>query len=210
MYPHISDPDRMMFSAAASALDESVMNITQTLKDTGLYDNTVIVFLGDNGGQPGNHGGGNNYPLRGMKGTTWEGGVRTPAFIHSPLLGASGISVDHLIHVTDWLPTFMKAAGASDEEIGAIAMDGVEQWDLFKDPVNFVSDRDDVVLNIEETKGAYRKGDYKIVVQPESQSGQFKPFTLGPGLEWGAFRPSSDHYESYCTTSIYSDLSTRL
>ena len=178
MYPDIYDPDRMMFSAAASALDESVMNITQTLKDTGLYANTIIVFMGDNGALEHNHGGGSNYPLRGEKGKTWEGGVRTPAFILSPLLGATGISVDHLIHVTDWLPTFMKAAGASDEEIGAIALDGVEQWDLFKDPVNFVSDRDDVVLNIEETKGAYRRGDYKIVVQPESQSGQFKPFTI--------------------------------
>ena len=41
-----------------------------------------------------------------------------------------------------------------------------------------MGNRDYVVLNIEETKGAYRRGDYKIVVQPESQSGQFKPFTI--------------------------------
>ena len=119
-----------------------------------------------------------------MKGTTWEGGVRTPAFIHSPLLGASGISVDHLIHVTDWLPTFMKAAGATDEEIGSVEMDGVDQWEIIKDPENFVSRREDVVINVADApqgnhgpQGAYRKGDYKIVVHPSPQDGWIEPPT---------------------------------
>jgi len=184
LYPDMKDQDRMMFSAAASALDESVGEITRALVDHGLYDNTVIVFMGDNGGQTGNHGGGNNYPLRGMKGTTWEGGVRTPAFIHSPLLGAGGVSVDQLIHVTDWLPTFMKAAGATDEEIAAMEMDGIDHWDIMKDPENFISRREDMVLNMRDApqgnhgpKGAYRKGEYKIVVHPSGQDGWIEPPT---------------------------------
>merc|ERR1739838_1263368 len=107
-----------------------------------------------------------------------------PAFIHSPLLGANGITVDHLIHVTDWLPTFMKAAGATDEEIAAIAMDGIDQWDMIKDPENYVSRREEVVLNINDApqgnhgpQGAYGKGEYKIVVHPGPQDGWIEPPT---------------------------------
>ena len=55
-----------------------------------MYENSVIIFFGDNGGEPLLGGGGNNWPLRGLKGTVWEGGVRTPALLHSPLLKTKG------------------------------------------------------------------------------------------------------------------------
>ena len=55
-----------------------------------MYENSVIIFFGDNGGQPLLGGGGNNWPLRGLKGTVYEGGVRTPALLHSPLLKTKG------------------------------------------------------------------------------------------------------------------------
>ena len=47
----------------------------------GMLDNTLVVFASDNGACP--TSGGNNYPFRGVKHTQFEGGVRTPAFVHS-------------------------------------------------------------------------------------------------------------------------------
>ncbi len=70
--------------------------MTQTLKETGLYDNSIIVVMSDNGAYSDKWpwmpflGGGSNYPLRGQKATYYEGGVRVPAFIHSPLLRKPG------------------------------------------------------------------------------------------------------------------------
>ena len=82
MYSHVKDEGRQKYLGMVTAMDDAVGNITEALKATGLYHNTIIVFLSDNGG--GLHSYGSNWPLRGGKGTIFEGGTRTPAFIHSP------------------------------------------------------------------------------------------------------------------------------
>lgn len=51
----------------------------QALQALGLYDDTLIVFTSDNGGNP--IVAGSNYPYTGSKSTAWEGGSRAPAFI---------------------------------------------------------------------------------------------------------------------------------
>ena len=74
------------------AMDESVKDIVKALKQTGHYDNTVIFFMSDNGGReiPGVRRRNNpNHPLRGSKGSMYEGGNKVPGFVHSPLLGTS-------------------------------------------------------------------------------------------------------------------------
>ena len=54
--------------------------MTAALRRTDQYRDTVIVFMSDNGGADK----GSNWPLRGGKNSVWEGGTRTPAFVHYP------------------------------------------------------------------------------------------------------------------------------
>lgn len=105
MYPDLSG-ERQQFAAMMSNLDDIVRNLTETLVESGLYDNTIIIFQSDNGAMSSNRldmtgdnvvdvvfpfvGGGSNGPLRGEKGSVYEGGTRTPGFVHSPLLHKKG------------------------------------------------------------------------------------------------------------------------
>ena len=54
-------------------MDEGIQNITETLKTSGLWDDTLLIFTNDNGGQ--GFSGGNNAPYRGNKDSYWEGGL---------------------------------------------------------------------------------------------------------------------------------------
>ena len=69
-------------------LDDSIASVVQALKSSGRYANSVIIFISDNGAREWsdpslpNH----NAPLRGAKGSVYEGGTKVPALVHSPLV----------------------------------------------------------------------------------------------------------------------------
>ena len=65
-------------------VDETVRNVTSALHDAGLWERTVLVWCTDNG-SPVNSGG-SNFPLKGGKGSNWEGGTRVPAFVNGGML----------------------------------------------------------------------------------------------------------------------------
>eukprot|EP00040_Diaphanoeca_grandis_P015002 m.76267 g.76267 ORF g.76267 m.76267 type:complete len:547 (-) comp24880_c0_seq2:79-1719(-) len=123
------DADRQTFAAMAGCMDEGIGNITAALRaNPEVYANTVIFFSGDNGGQV--HAGGNNWPLRGWKGSLWEGGARASSFIHSPLLNfARGTTYTGLVHIADWYPTTLVLAGGSPAQ----DLDG---YDIFEAVLN--------------------------------------------------------------------------
>ena len=87
MYPDHSG-DRKIYLGMVTAMDDFVGNVTSELKASGLYENTVMVFISDNGGSVPDSA--SNEPLKGTKGLLYEGAVRTPSFINSPLLHTSG------------------------------------------------------------------------------------------------------------------------
>lgn len=162
-FPHISFEKRRKFAGMVAALDDSVGNVTAYLKEAGLYDNTVIFFTTDNGGPAhgfdGNYA--NNFPLRGVKHTLWEGGVRGTAFVHSPLIAKKNRVSDKLLHVCDFHPTILKLAGAniSDDD----PLDGFDIWDTLS--IDSPSPRREILLNIDPDGhyGALRSGDYKVI-----------------------------------------------
>ena len=75
-FDHIEDPKRKTYAAMVSAVDDGVGQILKTLKTRGIEDNTIVVFLSDNGGAKNN--GSINTPLRGHKSDLFEGGIRVP------------------------------------------------------------------------------------------------------------------------------------
>ena len=133
--------------AMITAVDDAVGKIIRKLKETGNFNNTVIIFLSDNGSP--SPGSGANLPFRGMRGTLEEGGVRVPALISSPLLPLDnrGVRVEEMVHVTDILPTILSLAGAESEEEEEIQSDGFNIWSAIQNKEPF--ERDTVVINLD-------------------------------------------------------------
>ena len=63
--------ERATYSGMVAVLDEAIGNITSYLKENDIWEDTIIIFSNDNGGQA--YAGGNNLPYRGDKGSYWEG-----------------------------------------------------------------------------------------------------------------------------------------
>ena len=90
-------------------VDWSVGEVLNALRTQGLAEKTLVLFVSDNGGTPRAV----NRPLRGFKGSTWEGGVRVPAIAWWPGQVSAGTSRDAICAMFDVLPTFAALAGAS-------------------------------------------------------------------------------------------------
>lgn len=91
------------FGACVASLDWACSAIYDTVRSRGLLDNTIFIFTSDNGSR-GDHGA-SNYPLKGGKFTTWEGGLRVPFIAYWKDHTVSRVS-DALISHIDLLPTF--------------------------------------------------------------------------------------------------------
>ncbi|XP_068244525.1 arylsulfatase B-like [Palaemon carinicauda] len=160
IYTHISNEERRNYLGMVTAMDLAIGRLVRALKETGHYNNSVIIFTTDNGGSVKN--GGSNWPLRGEKSTMWEGGVRGPAFIHSPHLPNPGTVTNQLHHATDWFRTIIDITGGTTTD----EVDGISQWDAlagFSNPP-----RVKMIHNMYYTGNSFKAGvrleNYKMLI----------------------------------------------
>lgn len=118
-----------LYGDAVQEIDWSTGQILQKLDELGLTENTLVLFTSDNGAAQ--KWGGSNLPLRGWKGSTWEGGQRIPAVVQWPGTIPAGVDNAHLSSTLDILPTFAAwAGGALPEE----TIDGVDIRSILLEP----------------------------------------------------------------------------
>src|SRR6266567_1458808 len=108
---NISDPQRRVYAAMITALDDGIGQVLQTLQAQNLLNNTLIFFLSDNGALQATYT--RNYPLRGYKGSVWEGGVRVPFAVQWTGRLPAGIPYDQPVSALDIVPSAAAAAGVS-------------------------------------------------------------------------------------------------
>lgn len=114
--PMAGYPSRPEYAGLLEELDASVGGIVGAVDRLGLAGRTVIVFVSDNGGLLKETNGPvltNNAPLRGEKGTLYEGGIRVPCIVRWPGVAAAGAESAALASTMDFYPTFLAAANVA-------------------------------------------------------------------------------------------------
>lgn len=107
-----------IYKEMVEVMDEGVGRIIQMLKKTGQYENTIVLFISDNGASPQ----GNNGNLRGYKGGVYEGGSRVPAIFSYPDIIKNGMVNKQIVLTMDLLPTLLDFIG---QKPSAANIDGI-------------------------------------------------------------------------------------
>ncbi|MGB6220188.1 sulfatase [Haloferula sp.] len=104
--------DNPTYAAMLAHLDQSIGDIRRTVEETGLTNNTILIFTSDNGGvEYTNPVATDNQPFKGGKACLYEGGVRVPTVILWPGRFDGGTWCDQVIDATDFLPTLAELTG---------------------------------------------------------------------------------------------------
>jgi arylsulfatase A-like enzyme len=168
-YRHIEDPTRRTYAAMITCMDDEIGKVVSALEKKKMRENTLIVFMSDNGGNrtallagdsdvsrlklPADNG-----PYRGGKGMLYEGGTRVAALANWPGRITPG-EVSGMMHVVDMYPTLAGLAGAN---LGrAKPLDGMDLWSTVSKGAP--SPRNEIVYNIEPFRGGVRIGDWKLI-----------------------------------------------
>jgi arylsulfatase A-like enzyme len=165
-YPNLTGV-RQTMAGMISAVDEAIGQITAALEEKGLRTNTLIIFSSDNGGPaPGRVT--MNTPLRGGKGTIYEGGVRACAFVTWPGHLPAGTTNHEPMHAVDWYPTLLKLAGVSLEQ--KLPLDGLDYGPTLTHGAK--SPHDAILLaGLTPRRMAIRRGDWKLLINPTETGG---------------------------------------
>ena len=121
---------REYYLAQLEIMDREIGRLRAHLQETGQAENTIVVYLTDNGGSRCNYG--RNTPLEGSKYTLYEGGIRTPMLVSWPGVTQPGSVSAALVSSLDLAPTFLAASGRGLEDDALC--DGIDLRASLEDP----------------------------------------------------------------------------
>lgn len=175
----IKNQSRRWNAASITHMDAGIGRIVDAVDHNGIRENTLIVFVSDNGGQKNWHSKtqykgryadkphdvlGDNRPLRGWKTDVYEGGIRVPALANWPGVLEPGI-MDTPVHIVDWMPTLCKLAGYSSNTDAK--WDGQDIWPLIQGRVDQAKPR--TLYWRTPSAQAIRHGNWKLIVNKQQK-----------------------------------------
>ena len=173
-YEHINNWKRRWYLAMVDSLDQNIGRILETLEDTGIRDNTVIIFLSDQGASE--DWGGDNGQLSGHKGDYSEGGIRVPFVASWPSRWPKDIRYGPSVISLDISATLMALANATatDETrpLDGVNLDPYLRGTNTEDPHEALfwrkTDGDEDSEGGAESMKAVRSGNMKLVKRGDS------------------------------------------
>jgi arylsulfatase A-like enzyme len=175
-FPNITEPKRQLFAAMMSSMDDAIGEVLGKVKALGQEENTIVFFIGDNGG-PTQGTTSQNGPLRGFKMTTFEGGPRVPYFVQWKGNLPAGKTYDFPVMNLDVLPTVITAAGGKVDP--SWKLDGVDLVPYLTGS-NASRPHETLYWRFGE-QWAVRQGDWKLVVS-KGGSGQPELYNLASDI----------------------------
>lgn len=168
---HISDIHRRIFAAMLAQLDDGVGTVLAQLHAHGLEDNTLVVFLADNGGAT-RELTSSNAPLRGEKGSVFEGGIRVPFLARWPAKLPASRTIETPVISLDIAATALKGAGI---DLAPDLLDGTDLVPL----INGSAAAPRTFYWRMGQRRALRHGDWKLVREGgRAQAGDWLLFNL--------------------------------
>jgi len=159
----VGKTERGPYGDVVAELDHAIGRLLETLKETGIDDDTLVVFSSDNGPakiyQKPSFPGGQVGPLSGQKGSYLEGGFRVPGIVRWPGTIPSGIENDAIASTIDLLPTCAKLIGAP---LPKRTIDGIDLSAFLLDPLKVAPPRNEFAYYKRGGLVAFRSGPWKI------------------------------------------------
>ena len=197
-FSHIEDIHRRIFAAMLANLDDSVGEVVSAVEQHQLSEQTLIVFLSDNGG-PTKELTSSNLPLRGGKGQVYEGGIRIPFLMQWPSRLPKGVVYEQPVISLDLFATALAVTGTGTDQL-ARSLDGVNLIPFLTGAERNTPPHNELYWRL-GNRTALRAGDWKLLRQPARRTG---------AADWELYNLAQDISETNNLADAESDRVRRL
>jgi len=158
----VPDLSRRNYSGQVTIMDDYAGSVIRKLEEKGMFEDSLIIFCSDNGGDVLKSA--SNWPYRGDKGSYFEGGIKSAAFVAGKGIVKTRYRSNKMYHIADMFPTLIEsvAGGSINHEI-----DGINIWKSLS--TGSVSPRNKFLITVDEdipedtTVAAIRSGPFKLI-----------------------------------------------